>query len=488
MTTNQMTLRTAVALAGAVALCLPAPADVMLTADGRLIKDLTMERHEDHVLIHFENGDVKVPLDQVEELFLDADLENLPSSRKNWLKKRLKEREEELHANLEHAVWRNAYQEETDTFDWTYTLAKPIGESLQVRFEEYYDHFKKRWRLKRDKRVAKMPVNFYRNSTQYTRVSGAPPSALAYWLVIPPYDLNACWDRLDPKGAEMTLYHELQHYVQRMLNDEFDMPHWPGEGAAEYYSGALWNEETEEFDWNLIHEGRLVEVLQDISLGRMKSIRDIVTKPDYTDYTWGWALIYFFYQEGDLGEKFEDYFVGLARDRKVKRIPSSFGLVTVSPEESLRYFMESMDLDDQEELEALQDRFYEFLQKDMELKSASALERAAIGARRFGKPIRAERLFKEAEAAGGLSAVGCHEFAQLIDYKDKKKAIELYERACELAPLEATYWYWRGLLVEANNEEEGQRMQALAKEIDPEIDDLIIQIDFKTTEFSGEDE
>ena len=74
------------------------------------------------------------------------------------------------------------------------------------------------------------------------RTAGAPPGALAYFKFVPPYDLNACFDRQDPVVTEMVLYHELSHYVQKLIAEDFKMPHWPGEGISEYYGGAVWNE------------------------------------------------------------------------------------------------------------------------------------------------------------------------------------------------------------------------------------------------------
>lgn len=474
-----MIIRTAAAIASAAILHGAAPADILLTTDGRFIKDRPMERNEDHVLIQFENGEVKVPNELVEEVILDSDVDNLPRARQSWLKRKIKERAEALEEGMEHGEWRDRYIEKSKYFDWMYTITKPIGEGIQLRFDEYYDYFKKRWKLKPDKRKGRMTVNFYRNSKQYQRVTGSPPGALAYFRFVPPYDLNACYDRLDPIETEMVLYHELSHYVQKLIDEDFKMPHWPGEGISEYFGGVLWNEEEKDFDWNLLQEGRLAEVQQDMLVGKYISLRDMIVKADYTDYTWGWAFIYFLYQDKARGERFEKYMLGLSRDRGVKRVPFAFGLVTVTGEESLRYFMECMKLKDQDDLEDLQEEFYEYLKEDLSATTNSGLEKAAIKALQVGRRLRAKRLFGEAEEAGGLSSVGSHRYAQLIKNEDRKKALTLYEKAIAADPLEATYWWWRGDLLERDDEEEGARMQALAQELDPEIGDSIVDFTFQ---------
>ena len=53
------------------------------------------------------------------------------------------------------------------------------------------------------------------------------------------------------------------------------------------------------------------------------------------------------------------------------------------------------------------------------------------------------------------------------------------DRAIAADPLEATYWWWRGDLLERDDEEEGARMQALALELDPEIGDSIVDFTFQ---------
>ena len=236
---------------------------------------------------------------------------------------------------------------------------------MQVRFEAYYNHFKKIWRLKRDKRKPKLPVNFYRTSKQYQRVAGAPPGALAYFRFVEPYDLNSFYDRLDPVETEMVLYHELSHYVQKLIDEDFKMPHWPGEGIAEYYGGSLYDDDKGKLAIGLIQEGRLAEVKEDISKGDYLTIRDIVTKQAYTDYTWGWALVHFFMNDKKMAKGFEKYTTGLARDKGVKRVQFAFGLVTVTGEESLRYLLECLDVEP-DELPDLDQRFHDYVVNELQ--------------------------------------------------------------------------------------------------------------------------
>ena len=101
------------------------------------------------------------------------------------------------------------------------------------------------------------------------------------------------------------------------------------------------------------------------------------------------------------------------------------------------------------------------------IEGAAGLEKAGMGAVQAGKRIRAKRLFSEANAAGGLSAVGCYQYAKLVRSSDKNLARDLYRQATKLAPLTGTYWYEYGRL--HADEDEGKRLKALGKELDPEV-------------------
>jgi tetratricopeptide (TPR) repeat protein len=465
------------ALAAAALLVAPSPADTLLTVDGRVFDGPTMVRTDDAIVVHFENGEVTVPLTMVKDVFIDADTTGLSTRERRKIEKQLAQRREQLAEASAHSEWRDRYIVETKNFSWQYTIPDHIGQEMQRRFETYFEYFKKKWRLKRDKRKPRMPVNFYRTTKQYQRVAGAPAGALAYFRFVEPYDLNSFYDRLDPRGTEMVLYHELSHYVQKLIDEDFKYPHWPGEGVAEYYGGSLYDVEKNKLEIGLLQEGRLAEVKNDISLDKYLGIREIVTKDAYSDYTWGWALVYFFQQDKKLAKGFDRYFLGLAREKGVKRVEFAFGLRTVTPEESLRYLLECLGIKP-EDLPDLDQRFHSFVINDLQFESNTALEAAALSAKRSGKSIRAARLFGEAEEAGGLSANGYYQYAQMRRWKDKSAAKKLYAKAIELDPLMGTYYYELGRLIEDGDEQESKRLKALGKELDPEVDGYLIDVQF----------
>ena len=54
------------------------------------------------------------------------------------------------------------------------------------------------------------------------------------------------------------------------------------------------------------------------------------------------------------------------------------------------------------------------------------------------------------------------------------KARDLLKRAVELDPLEATYWWQLGEVTEDADPSEGERIKKLALELDPSVDDNVI--------------
>ena len=87
-------------------------------------------------------------------------------------------------------------------------------------------------------------------------------------------------------------------------------------------------------------------------------------------------------------------------------------------------------------------------------------------------------MFEEAIAAGSTNALVFHKYAQLLDKDDKPKAIEMWRKAVELAPLTGTYWFALGRALESKDTTESGRLKKLAAEIDPELHEESFTWDF----------
>ncbi|MFT7676151.1 MAG: tetratricopeptide (TPR) repeat protein [Planctomycetota bacterium] len=500
------TLTTAALLLAGTALASAPTPDILALKDGRIITDRALSQEDDFAVIHYENGEVRVPMRLVETLIVEGE-EWQPTTdeekvmyaegkvpyegkwttiakRDKAIAKRIKAQVKAVEADLEHSTWGKRGRDESANFMWDYTIPEHVKEGFVSRCESYYQQFCKDWKVKRDKTKGKMHINFYNNANEFRKISGAGGGALAYFLLIGDYDLNLFYDRVDPELTEQVLYHELSHYLQKLINEQFDYPHWPGEGVAEYYGGALWNAKAKKLDIGLIQSGRLAAVKNDISLGQYMALRQTVLVAQFEDYSWGWTLVHFFMNTKHK-KGFIKYMKGLANDKKVKRELGGFQLRRVTPETSLEYLKVCLKLDTEEDVDDLEKEWHDYVDTELQLSGVRGLEKAAVNAFRRGKRIRAKRLFGEALDAGSQDAPTHMRYAQLVARTDGSRAVELLRKAVELDPMTAQYHYQLGkLLKRTGDEQEGKEMILLAKEMNPDVD--ANEIDFSDFEEEAE--
>ncbi|MCP3914395.1 MAG: hypothetical protein GY711_02435 [bacterium] len=447
------TLALALTLPGAASP--PQSGDALLTKSGRIVTGRDLVREEGAILVRFESGDVRVPNASVLEVFLEDEFSGTP---------------EEAHAQrdriaggVEHAEWGNRYEGRTRHFEWHYTIPRPVCESLQERAEKFLTGLRAQWSVRPDSKKSAPAINLHHDLHQLRRMSGASDTS-GYFMFLGSYDICLYFNQRDQRATEKVLFVLVTYYAQMLLHDRFRLPEWPRESLAHYYAGTRWDERAGELQWGGTLEERWIALQEDVAIHGPRSVAEIVTKPDSQ---WGWALVSFLMGHEDYKEGFQSYVRGLAQDRTVERIRASFNLKTVELAENWRYFRERLELQDPGSLEALQQEFYTFV-RAQKPKSAQGFEKAALIARAEGRPVRAKQLFGKAEQAGGLSALGCHELGQLLrrhgeEAGDAAKVKSLYERAVELAPLDGEYWYRLG--ESTVDEEEAERLRALAKEM-----------------------
>ena len=496
-------------LGGLLLLAAPALAgenDVLCLKDGRFVEGIPMAKEENGVRLTYENGTVFVP----DALILDAviegdttfvpqtDLEKerfekglvpfegrwyTPEKRLRLIEQRRLERREFVDDVKKHSKWRDRRMEETKHFVFHSTVPPDVFRYLVDLMEAYFNDFAKEWRIKQPRDLGKLAVNIYADDESYYQISGAPRGAIGYFRFVEPFDLNLYYDRIDPDLTEDVLFHEANHYLQKLLEVRFKMPHFPGESLAEYYGASHYDAETKKLETGLIQEGRLVEIQTDIDKGDMMTIeRLILTDGAYEHYTWGWSLVHFLMNHDDHEKDFKKFVMDLARGKKVKKTDLNVignALRTVSPEEMLASFREYLDVEEDEELRELEREWHSYVMENLQLVSDRGLERAAIKALESHPPrkLRAKRLFQEAFAKGCDNPRAYHRFAMILrEDRDFTGAIANWEKAIELDPLTGAYYFWMGkALVEKGQKEKGEKLMELAAELDP--DDPFIDLE-----------
>jgi hypothetical protein len=265
---------------------------------------------------------------------------------------------------------------------------------------------------------------------------------------------------------------------------------------AEYYGASTWDPAKKTMIVGGIQHGRLVEVNSDIEAKKLFSIRDMVAsnRGAYEHYYWGWSFVHFLMETPKYREKFMRFFADLAQAPDVNRRPSGFpGLNELKDgDECLRVFLSRMGIKEQG-LDALQREWYAHIEKlTADGNQLRGCEEAGLRAYQEGRiTFRAPRLLKAAIDAGSRRGQVYIAYAQCLMQKAmasaaeegatpedlRARALNSVQQAVGLAPLDAEVWAQWGLLTyQSGNQEEGERMLALAREIDPEADFLDLEL------------
>ncbi len=473
---------------------LGAGSDSLCLKDGRVVDGVPMQRRDGAVVLTYQNGEVVVADELIQDAILAADSERPPADaaeaeqRKNgmvvyegrWIpakkrddivKKRIEDRRTAAQEAKARVEWRNREIVETKGLRFEHQLPDHLFTEYRDALEAFMATFSKTWKLESPKDRAKLPVNIYIDRKNYHQVAGAPQGSLAYFRFKIPYDLNCYYDRLDPDYARQVAYHEFVHYLEKLVDLQFEYPHFPNESVAEYYGASRWDPATRKFTTGLLQEGRLWEIQADIAAGERAELHAmIVDEESYHHYTWGWSLVHYLMNNSKLKPRFESFFLALSKGKGVRRDPVGFdNLMTCSGEEVWRVFQSELGLKDAESVRKLEVEWHDYVD-DLIAKntSVSGKEKAGYKAVETNRPIRAKRFFKEALDAGSRSARVVVEYAVLLGIDGKnKEALALFDRAIAIDPLNGAFYGRKGRLLKAMKTEaaEGERLIKLAKEL-----------------------
>ncbi len=478
------------------ALPLAGGGDILILKDGRAFDGLKLELIEGGYVVHYENGDVQVPMGMVEDALLEEPLPFVPltaeeeqkfakgqvlhdgkwmsiEKRDSALRKALEAKRAELNELQSRKEWRNRYIVETKHYRFEFTVPEHVFAPLREKMEAYYDVFVKDWGIKTPRDLGKLPVCFYPNYQQFQQVSGASFGVLGYFRFVTPMELNFFYDHTDVALIEEVMFHESNHYLQKLLALDFKMPHFPGESLAEYYGASRYDPKTKKFETGLVLEGRLNEVKQDILEGEEWGLEKLVSNDAYQHYTWGWSLVHYLMHHKDYSKKFQKFVVNLCEGKGVRGEMASIGsdnLRFVEPKEVWKLFKTDLGLKTQEDVLALEKAWHAYVKDELHTKSPEGKADAAHNAERGQFTLKAKRLYKEAIDEGDTRAITRHRYASLLDAEGKnQEAAEFWRAAIAADPMEALYRYRLGLKLrdELQKKEEGLAMLRLARDMNP---------------------
>jgi tetratricopeptide (TPR) repeat protein len=467
--------------------------DVLVLTDGEIVAGRPLARATGGVEVTFPSGKVFVPDALLEFVRIEGEPDPEPrddTERAQYAKglvpyggqwilrkrrdalvaKRVAAAQTELADNLAHREWKDRRTFETKNFRIEYTVPQRVLEDYAARLEAYFQIFAKDWKI-HPPRSGKLPVCFYSSAKEFHRTGGMPQGVLAYFKNSGGYELDAYFERLDPGYTEQVLFHEANHYLQQLIDEEFRYPHWPGEALAEYYGAAHWEPDKKELTVGLLQEGRLAQIQDDIARGEPYALKKLLTEGAFEDYTWGWSLVYFLMNDARYREPFKKFTVALAKAPDVRRTNYG-GEGTVEPQAMVEAFERYLGLKTPKEFTALEVAWHDYVQEELLANpTLRGIEKGALAALHTERKLRAKRLFEEAVARGSTNAFVYHQYATLLRDEDREKALELWHKAVELAPLTGGYWFALGRALEGGDAAEATRLKALAHEIDPELEE-----------------
>ncbi len=474
--------------------------EMLVMRDGRVFDGLDVSHANDGYTVHYTSGEVFVPSSQVEHALVmepppfepegEQDREKLAEGlvlhegkwisadkRQQLITKEIERLRAELHEIRERGVWRNRYQHKTKHFAFEYTVPEHVFAPLRTRMEAYFEAFAKEWKVKQPRGSDPLLICFYTDYNQFTQVSGAQFGVLGYFRFVNPMELNFFYDRTNPALIEEVMYHETNHYLQKLLALDFSMPHFPGESLAEFYGASHYDPDTGDFTSGHILEGRLNEVKQDILAGEMWALGDLISRDGaYQHYTWGWTLVHYLMHDKRYAKKFQKFVRELCDGKDVAYEVRSMGkdrLRFVAGEEVLRLFRDVLDLQKPEDFNRLEAEWHDYVTNDLQTTSPEGKADAAENAERAGLKIKSRRLYKEAIDEGDARATTRHRYANALAANgEADEALQMWRAAVELDPMEALYRYRLGKLLtqrgDAESQAEGYALLRLARDINPQ--------------------
>ncbi|MFN0244882.1 MAG: tetratricopeptide repeat protein [Planctomycetota bacterium] len=467
--------------------------DIIGLKDGRFFEVSKIERAEAGYSMHFQNGTILVP----EALVLDVVLSNEPAPppatpdeeqklaegqvrydgkwvtlkrRDDLVQKKLEGKRKELEEARAAKEWINRKQHDTSHFHFEYTVPQHIFEEYRDTMEAYFQAFAKFWKIKTPGKSDRLKVCLHANIQTYMQVTGNSANVLGTFRYVRPWELNIYYDRRDPDLSIEVMFHEANHYLQKLIDLGFAYPHFPGESVAEYYGASHWDSEARKLSMGLILEGRVVQIQDDVASGkRMELSKLLSTDSMFEHYTWGWSLVHFLMNDERYKEKFPKFMVALAKGKDVDRINIVVdNLQSMKGEEVLKVFMREIGIKDAIALRKLENEWHEYVDTNIKIESVDGKAQAGVDAARNNRPLRAMRLLGEAIDGGSRRTTAYLLRSQLIFARGKtEEAVSHLRKALEIDPLDGEIYGVLGYVLRQSKdtEDEGRRLEKLAKEL-----------------------
>jgi len=486
--------------------------DSLQLTDGRFDMDQRISRHERGVTIHYANGDVMVPREMIRECsvlemsaeergYSAADVERIakgqvffegkwiPTARRDEiLAGRRASRSKRIEEAKLHREWKDRHKLETKNFAFEYTIDPEVMKSYADILEVYYNTFTKEWGISKPAKLGRLKVCFYHDEEYFHQTSGAPPGVIGYFRFVEPIELNFFYERLDEGLTQDVLFHEANHYLTHLIDTKFHYPSWVNESLAEYYGASEWDPAAKKMVIGNLQEGRLAVIQDAIRENEWQKLEELIRLEQgaFTaiHYAWGWSLVHYLMSNPKTNDAFKKFYLGLARDNSVKKVPYFRDFKQVEPDEQIRVFKKALGV---KELSELEQGWHAYV-RGLKAASGAGYRNAGDIAIARGLPIKAQRFYKTALEMGEKGCMVHFGYGRALYQKSKfSEAAEQFEKALALDPLQGRFWMYLADTKEHLKvpEAEVERLRKLALEIEPDDYELMLRLVARGKEATG---
>jgi len=427
--------------------------DSLQLTDGRFVMGQRMTRHERGVTIHYTNGDVVVPRQLIRECsvvemtaeergYSAEDLQRIAKGlvyfESKWVS--AKQREEQIAARRAsrtkrieeaklHREWANRHKLETRNFAFEYTIDPEVMERYADMLEVYFTTFTREWGISKPAKLGRLKVCFYHDEEYFHQTSAAPPGVIGYFRFVQPIELNFYYERLDEALTQDVLFHEANHYLTHLIDTKFHYPSWVNESLAEYYGASEWDAGAKKMVIGNLQEGRLAVIQDAIRQQEWQKLEELIRleQGSFTaiHYAWGWSLVHFLMSGKQTSDAFKKFYLALARDNSVKRVPYFRDFKQIEPDEQIRVFKKYMGV---KELGDLEQSWHAHV-RGLQAASGAGYRNAGDIALARGLPIKAQRFYKTAIDMGEKGPMTYFGYGRSLYQKSKyPEAIEQFEQ------------------------------------------------------------
>lgn len=372
-----------------------APADRLITDDGRIINVKKARKEGDNYRLTFEHGELVVPdTERIASIEMEGDMSDyVPKNddekekleqgyvkyRGKWMsakryetekKKEFEKAQERTAYIAEHSDWYNCWSNETKHFLIKTNTSPELLEYYGDLLEAYYKLMDNRVGIKPtlSYKRKKMTVNIYKSREEFHKLNEAGVGGgVAGYFWSADDTLNFYHNYAEPSMSNWVGLHECTHLLTFLIDQQYQAQIWLNEAVADYFGSAkitISKKGKITIEPGQLQTDRVLTVQKAIEDGKDIKLKDLffITRDSFHafEYAHAWSFVYFLnkYDDGKYQKGFQKFFKDLYTVKKgipYESVPAPGPTgrgKKVSPEDIRDLLLKAIKVKDVDKLEA----------------------------------------------------------------------------------------------------------------------------------------